>query len=284
MHSRRPRIGGYVIHGNARETLGVCLDDLVATCDDVVAIDTGSHDGSDELVRQRGVRSVRIPWRGYGDARARAVENLTAGFDYVFFLDSDERLAPNGVEALRAWQAESPQGAVYQLVRQDWVTIEGRRFVFRSAKRKRLLRADCALWNAKMIVHEAIRIPAVRCLPATIEHAFVPSLAALARRSEKYARYALLSALRAHLERRTAWPPAIAAAVRALRDTIGSGAVFRGGSAAFPVLAAEARLEFDKYRMLKRLRRGEFPELVEFFNVGDYDKLFAHLSALTARP
>ncbi len=56
------RLGGFVIHGNAAPTLTACLESLVAVCDTVVAVDSGSTDGSAELVARVGARAVSHPW------------------------------------------------------------------------------------------------------------------------------------------------------------------------------------------------------------------------------
>ncbi|WP_414115012.1 glycosyltransferase [Corallococcus macrosporus] len=110
------KLGGYVLHRNNQDTLEPCLRGLLALCDDVVALDTGATDGSAELARSLGARSVLHAWRGYGAARDAAVTAL-APCDYVFYLDSDEHLGPEAVEALRAWKASSPTEAVYRLPR-----------------------------------------------------------------------------------------------------------------------------------------------------------------------
>ena len=83
------RLGGFVIHGNNKSTLKACVESLRSVCDEVVAVDSCSTDGSAELVRSLGARSETLPWQGFGAARAKAM-SLLAPADYVFFLDSDE--------------------------------------------------------------------------------------------------------------------------------------------------------------------------------------------------
>ena len=61
------RLGGFVLHGNNVDTLGAALDGLKATCDEVLALDSNSTDGSSALVEAKGVRS-RIA-RGKGSGR-----------------------------------------------------------------------------------------------------------------------------------------------------------------------------------------------------------------------
>src|SRR5689334_2593572 len=128
------RLGGFVIHGNSVNTLGRCLLSLRAVCDEVVAVDSESVDGSRELWATHGVRGVVFPWRGYGAARAEARRQL-AGCDYLFFLDSDEWLEPAAQARFAPWRASAPQLPHYSVRRRDWAEIEGRRFLFRSETR-----------------------------------------------------------------------------------------------------------------------------------------------------
>ena len=140
------RLGGYVIHGNAAETLPRCLDSLLAVCDEVVAVDSASTDGSADLDRARGVRVVSHPWEGYGAARAVGARAL-AGCDYQLFLDSDEWFGPEAIEALRAWKRSGPTAPRYVLLRNDWAELPTGRFVFRTEHHVRIARRDAATWD-----------------------------------------------------------------------------------------------------------------------------------------
>ena len=128
---RPVRPGGFVIHDSAADTLGPCLDDLCAVRDEVVAVDSGPTDGSLELARARGVRVIAQPREGFGAARVIAARELSH-CDYLFFLDSDERLAAHGAEKILAWKNSAPTRACYRVQRHDWAELADRRFLFRS--------------------------------------------------------------------------------------------------------------------------------------------------------
>ena len=265
------RLGGYVIHGDNRDTLGACLESLLAVCDEVVAVDSCSTDGSAELARGMGVRSVSRPWRGYGAARAAAMETLGPS-DYVLFLDSDEHLLPEAREVLRAWRESSPQGPGFRLPVRDWAELEGHRFLYRTHWRTRLVRRDLAVWRPEMIVHEAPpRMRSAR-LPAHIEHRFATSLEGRAQKEE---RYALLWAVRALAEDRRLKPPALQRPAHLLRDCLLHGALWRGGLDAVRLAWAVANYHAAKYRHLRTLRRGGHPELRRAFEEGRYEEVFA---------
>ena len=181
-----PRLGGFVIHGNSARTLDLCLESLVAVCDEVVAIDSQSSDGSRELCARRAVRSVVVPWRGFGASRAEARRHLS-DHDYLFFLDSDEALDSEARESIRRWRAGNPTLPHYRLKRRDWAEIGGGRFLFRTETRVRLIRIDCATWDESWIVHEAMPPRESELLEGFIDHDFVQSVEALVRKQRQYA-------------------------------------------------------------------------------------------------
>lgn len=265
------RLGGFVIHGNNADTLGACLDSLGAVCDEVVAVDSLSTDGSAELARRHGARVVQHPWQGYGAARAAAVRAL-GSCDYVFFLDSDELLEPPAREAVLRWRASNPDGPVYTARRRNWAQLGTRRFVYRTDTRARLVRRDAAVWSQEMIVHEALPRGDHRPSGVVVEHLFARTLE---RRQEKDDHYALLWAVQAAARSKRgkpAWAPRLA---HFLRDAVLQGALVRGGADGARLAWATSRYHAQKYAFLARVREGEARALVEAYREGRYEALFA---------
>ncbi|MBI5544760.1 MAG: glycosyltransferase [Deltaproteobacteria bacterium] len=264
------RLGGFVIHGNARETLGPCLEGPLEVCDEVVAVDSGATDGSSSLARAAGARQVLVRWEGYGAARAAAAAALS-GCDYLFFLDADERLAEGAAEQIRAWRASCPRLPHYRLPRRDWADLATGRFLFRVERHVRLVRGDAATWQAKMIVHEALpRRPSLD-LAAAIDHRFATSLEELEAKQE---RYALLWALRARGEGWAAKSTFGRRAAHLLRDAVLKGALFRGGVPALRLAWAVSRYHVRKYQLLREVRMGKHEDLVRAFDAGRFAELF----------
>ena len=264
------RLGGFVIHGNNADTLGACLDALTAVCDEVVAVDSCSTDGSAALVRARGVRSLVHPWQGYGAARAAAVAAL-GPCDYVFFLDSDEYLEPGAVQALQRWREAGPTASVYTVRRRNWAQLGSRRFVYRTDTRARLVRRDAAVWTPRMLVHEALPRGDRRPSGVHVEHHFARGVA---RRLEKDEHYALLWAVQAHVEGRRpkpAWPQRPAHLVR---DLLLGGALWRGGWAALRLAWGVSRYHARKHAYLRQVRAGAHAPLVRAFEEGRLEDLF----------
>lgn len=266
-----PRVGGYVIHGNNVATLGRCLDDLLRVCDTVVAVDSNSTDGSAELARARGVRSITQSWAGYGAARARAVQEL-GDVDYVFFLDSDEVLDAQAVRAFAAWRESGPTLPHYTVRRRDWAVTARGRFVFRTETRKRLVRRDAATWSADMIVHEALPSRPSAPLGTYIDHVFCQDPAVLA---DKLHVYALLWAVRFFEgQQRAPLLPSLRRWGYLLRNAFVKGAFWRGGLAGLRLCWLVANYHTLKYRYRRALRAGLCTDLVEAFREGEYASVY----------
>ncbi|HET6437617.1 MAG TPA: glycosyltransferase family 2 protein [Anaeromyxobacter sp.] len=272
------RLGGFVIHGNNRSSLGRCLDSLAAVSEECVAVDTGSTDGSARLVRRSGFRRIPRRWEGYGAARAAAAAALP-NCDYLFFLDSDEWLEPAAIVALRAWKGSGPTAPHYALRRNDWARLLGRRFLYRTEHHVRLIHRGAAGWQRDMIVHEALPAAPTRRLDITFEHHFAEDLGVV---RTKFERYALLWAIRNVKERRPVKPALLQRLAHFLRDAICKGAAFRGGLPACQLADTVAWHHARKYELLREVRSGAYPELVRAFEENRLADLFDLLS--THRP
>lgn len=264
------RLGGFVIHGNNADTLGRCLDSLQAVCDEVLAVDSCSTDGSAALVEDRGIRSVVEPWKGYGNARAVAARELRH-CDWLLFLDSDEYLTEESVAAFSRWRSSEPAAPAYLIRTRDWAELSGKRFLFRTEKHVRLLRADRALWDPKMIVHEALPRHEAALHEAFIEHRFATTVEQL---TEKQDRYALLWAIRAHAEGRAPKNPRFQRPAHVLRDGLIKGAFLRGGVEALRLAWGVSRYHARKHELLASIRNGSHRELVEAYGDGRFEEIF----------
>ncbi len=269
------RLGGFVIHASAARDLPRCLDSLGAVCDEVVSVDSGSTDGSADLVRARGLRRVVIPWEGYGAARAAGVEAL-AGCDWVFFLDSDEWLEPKAVAALRAWKSSPPNAAKAALVRRDWADLPTGRFLFGRDVQVRLARREAARFEPAMIVHEALPRSGAARTGIAFEHRFATSIEGCRAKEERYALLWALQARAAGKRPRAALPRAL---IHAFRFAILKGAALRGGARGLELAWAMARYHGRKNEVLREIAAGGHGELVAALSERRYGDLFRALPA-----
>lgn len=92
-----PPLSAVIITRNAVRELPACLASL-AFCAEIVVVDSGSEDGTQELARRFGARVIDEPWRGFGAQKQFAVEQ--AAHDWVLCIDADERVSERLQESI----------------------------------------------------------------------------------------------------------------------------------------------------------------------------------------
>ena len=87
---------------NERRNLVDCIRS-VSWCDEVVVVDSGSDDGTQELVQANGARVVDFKWDGLHPKKKNwALENVPRKNEWVLILDADERIRPELAEEIRS--------------------------------------------------------------------------------------------------------------------------------------------------------------------------------------
>jgi len=94
-----------IVCKNNASSIGATLDSVAGLADEIVAIDSGSTDGTIELIEARGGRVIRSEWLGHIRTKQLAME--AAQRDWVLSIDSDEVVLP----ALRDSIAAALSGA-----------------------------------------------------------------------------------------------------------------------------------------------------------------------------
>ena len=92
------------------EMLPAFLASVRGAWDELVAVDTGSRDGTTEILVAAGATVLHRPWTGdFAAARNHGLEAATR--DWILFLDPDERASPALVAALRRAAGDPGCGA-----------------------------------------------------------------------------------------------------------------------------------------------------------------------------
>ena len=111
--SRRP-VSVVLITKDAATQLRPCLES-VAFADEIVVVDSGSHDGTQELAAGFGARVIHQDWLGFGPQKQFAVEQ--AAHDWVLCLDADERVSAQLAASIRGVLAAADPSPAYRFPR-----------------------------------------------------------------------------------------------------------------------------------------------------------------------
>ncbi len=88
-----------IVCKNSGATIGRTLESVRGLAREVVALDSGSTDGTIGLLVGAGARVERVEWEGYVRTKQRAVEACAQ--EWVMILDSDESIEPDLAASLR---------------------------------------------------------------------------------------------------------------------------------------------------------------------------------------
>ncbi len=87
----KPTLAVALIVKNEEKHLKACLDTVKGWVDEIVILDSGSADRTEEIARQYTDKFyTNLDWPGFGKQRQLAQQYVTA--DYVLWLDADERV------------------------------------------------------------------------------------------------------------------------------------------------------------------------------------------------
>jgi hypothetical protein len=84
----RPLLAVALICKDAARTIERTLEAVCGWADDVIALDSGSTDGTLEILERFGVRIERVVWQGFVRTRQASID--AARCDWVLCLDADE--------------------------------------------------------------------------------------------------------------------------------------------------------------------------------------------------
>lgn len=100
---------------NERENLGQLLPVIVPEADELVVVDTGSSDGTAELLAEHGARVFERAWDDdFAAARNRGLEEVRTS--HVLWLDADDRMEAGDVARIRDAIREKPQRGLLLLL------------------------------------------------------------------------------------------------------------------------------------------------------------------------
>jgi glycosyltransferase involved in cell wall biosynthesis len=95
------RLSLAMIVKNEAATLDHCLTSVQDLVDEIVVVDTGSHDNTKDIARRHGARVFDLPWPdSFAAARNESIRHATG--QWLLWLDADEYLDEANRAKLRA--------------------------------------------------------------------------------------------------------------------------------------------------------------------------------------
>ncbi len=85
---------------NNRDTMSRVLESVAGLATEIVAVDSGSTDGTLDLLREHGVHIIETEWKGHIATKQMALEACSQ--PWVLHLDSDEPVEPDLAASIRA--------------------------------------------------------------------------------------------------------------------------------------------------------------------------------------
>jgi len=196
-HRRAATLSVIVICKNEADRIAACLDQVSGWADEIVVVDSGSNDGTLDIVRTYTDQVWELDWHGYGRQKQLALERASG--DWVLSIDADERVTAELRREIDAWLSRPSGLAGFRIA---WVSEVFGKPVFFGADGRyhcRLFRRIGARFNDADVHEDVELIGRVVPLGAPVCHVTFRNYAHL---KEKMTRYALISANRIASHRR----------------------------------------------------------------------------------
>jgi len=135
-----------IVCRNSDATIGRTLDSVAGLAAEIVAVDSGSTDGTIPLLERHRARVIRSEWKGHIATKQLALEACTQ--PWVLSLDSDESLTPVLRASIERTIPDAPPAiAGYLMNRKVWYQGRPLNHAWQPEPRLRLVRRGRAAWT-----------------------------------------------------------------------------------------------------------------------------------------
>lgn len=198
------RISACLITLNEERNLPRALGSLSEVADEIVVVDAGSADRTEQIARAHGAIFLTRAWTTYADQKNFAA--ASAGYDWILSLDADEELSSPLKTSLLEWKTCAPEFSVYEMARRAWYLGKWiKHSGWYPDFQRRLYRRDAAAFSG--IIHESVRFDGKPGrLNGDLLHYTVRSFE---EHQDKVERYAALAGQQLYLEGKRSWRAAV---------------------------------------------------------------------------
>jgi glycosyltransferase involved in cell wall biosynthesis len=198
------RLSACLITLNEEHNLPRALASLQGIADEIVVVDSGSTDRTEEIAREYGADFRARAWTDYSEQKNYAAS--CAKHEWILSLDADEELSSALQTSLLDWKKRTPRFCVYEMARRTWylgawIKHSGWYPDFQ----RRLYLRDAAQFSGT--IHEAVRFDGkAGRLYGDLLHYTIRSFA---EHEAKVARYTTLTAQQMYAEGKRKWRAAM---------------------------------------------------------------------------
>jgi glycosyltransferase involved in cell wall biosynthesis len=148
------RVSACLITLNEEENLPRALASLAGIADEIVVVDSGSTDRTEQIARQYGAAFFFRAWTNYAEQKNHAAD--CANNEWILSMDADEEVSSLLHTLLLEWKKRTPEFSVYEMARRTWYLGAWiRHSGWYPDFQRRLYRRDAARFCG--IVHESLR-------------------------------------------------------------------------------------------------------------------------------
>jgi len=179
-----PKISATIITLNEAKSITRVIRSL-SSADEIVVVDAGSSDGTQQLAESLGARVIAHSWQGF--AAQKNFASREAKYDWILSLDADEELNADVQAAIREWKTTAPAASGYRFARRArylgrWILHSG----WYPDYKLRLFHRGAGRWVGDYVHESVIVSGGVETLPGEILHYTCDSLDEHRQRIEFY--------------------------------------------------------------------------------------------------
>ena len=108
-----------ILTKNEQQDLPACLES-VAWCDDIHVFDSYSDDQTVEIAKRAGAKITQRKFDNWAAHQNWGLANIPFSYEWVLYIDADERVSNELKEALYAFNPNDSDGVAYEIQRRDF--------------------------------------------------------------------------------------------------------------------------------------------------------------------
>ena len=241
-----------IICYNAAATIQKAIASALQLTDDVIIADSGSTDGSKDVVLSTKARLVCTAWNGFGATKNRG--NKEAKYDWILSMDADEELSSELIDEIKKIDFANKR-IIYYFKRINY--LGGKAIQFGDWQNdwvKRIFHRDQAEWDTSPVHEKLIHLPTIKLqkLNGLMHHYTANNIEAY---NKKLERYSLLMAEKYYVKGKKAhWYNIYLSPVFNFTKCYLLLFGWLDKKAGWQIARAQAGYTFKKYKQLRLLR------------------------------